>query len=230
MLYNSGQMTVAGVGMTIQSVTGPTVKVVQLADIPFELVDDDLAVMPHLPDTSLLQDKFSPAYIQPVIDGGGDMNNNKTNVAFKRNITATTNAGLEAEITVPRALESDGNRTDYFWVAYVLTAYQSHTNPSMGIGNRADQDPNQEIALRGVTTQLNGKGAIIFFEEERDAGALTTIYESLDVVHEISHEFGLPDRSGSSTDIMSSTFNLNVGFIPGDLDTLRKRVKSPGHM
>jgi hypothetical protein len=227
MLYNNGQITVAGVGMTIQSVTGPTVKVMQLADIPFELLDDDAATMPHVPDISAMQVKFADAYILPVIDGGGDPSNNKTTVPFKQNITAITASALAAEYeNAPGGLESDGSRTDGYWVGYVLTAYQSHPDPTRGISGRADRDPNVENRLGGATVLT---GSIMFLEEIEDEDRqVGTHQEPNAVVHEVGHQFQLPDR-GIGGGLMGPDFvNPAARFIPEDLDTLRRRVKSPG--
>jgi len=91
-------------------------------DIPFELVDDDAAMMPELPDTSLLQEKYAPAYILPVVDGAGG--SNSQTVPFKLNLNTDSSVALDAELDASGALESDANRADDYWVAYVLAAYQ----------------------------------------------------------------------------------------------------------
>jgi hypothetical protein len=233
MLYNSGQMTVAGVGMTIQSVTGPTVKVMQLADIPFELLDDDLAVMPHLPDTGLMGDKFALAYIFPVVDGGGNSANNRTDVAFKLNLDHTSTPALDAQLQMSGALESDGNRLDSYWVSYIMTAYQPLPNPANG---RADNDPDSENQIGGVTSGFR-TGSFLFFETHEDRSResgwtsnQTQLVEQRVVIHEIGHQFALPDRSGGGGLMGSDIFDVSrdINFIADDLKLLRDRVRSPG--
>jgi len=66
-----------------------TVEVVQLVDIPFELVDDDdHTLLPNFPDTSLLPDIFDEASVLPVVDGGGNVGNNSQAVAFDLNVAS----------------------------------------------------------------------------------------------------------------------------------------------
>lgn len=235
--FVGGTITVGGMGMTITAVndTDSTVTVSALADIPIELIDDDAAAMPQLPDTSLMQAKYAPAYILPVVDGGGNSANNKTNVPFILNIQSDSSTALDAELNAPNALESDANRVDNFWIGYMLAAYQG--SPYSTILSRGDNDPNGEDALGGVNSGLNGRGGFIFIEEIRDEELEYGITEAAATIpHEIAHQFGIQDCGtvthqcdNSIHDMMGQFFNQpDSRFSDADLNLLRARIKSPG--
>jgi hypothetical protein len=64
-------------------------------------------------------------------------------------------------------------------------------------------------------------------DEDRQLG---TQQEPNAVVHEVGHQFQLPDR-GLGGGLMGPDFVIPAArFIPDDLDTLRRRVKSPGRV
>lgn len=235
--YVGGTISVAGVSMNVTAVNpaNSTVTVGALANIPFELRDDDdNTVLPNLPDTSLMEEKYAPAYILPVFDGGGAAANDKMTVAFKRNFTSDTVAALNGELAVANALESDANRADDFWIVYVLQAFQSRTwSPGL---QRGDNDPNgPEAALGGVAAGLNGKGAFTFIEELRDEETEGGFVETAaTVAHETAHQFGIPDCGTVAVVCAALDFMGGDFYQPGsifsdrDLRTLRERVKSPG--
>jgi hypothetical protein len=238
--FVGGAINVGGVSMNITAVntTDSSVTVDALGNIPIELVDDDVAGLPQVPDTSLVEEKYQPAYIMPVVDGGGDPNNNnnKTTVPFKLYIQSDSNSALDTELNATNALESDGNRADSFWVAYLLSAYQG--NPSVTVNlARGDNDADSESGLGGVNSGVNGRGAFIFVEDIRDEEHELGITIGPSVPpHEIAHQFGLldcgsPSHSCDSTihDLMGSNYYLSDSkFSDADLNTLRNRIKSPG--
>ena len=230
--YNGGNINFNG--LPARAITAVTANSVTFGGgaIPFELFDDDAATLPATPDTSLMEVKYQPAYILPVVDGGGTASNNKQTVAFTLNAVGDTTPGIDAQITVTNAMESNSKRKDDFWIVYVLNAYQSRTLST--ILQRGDNDPNSETALGGVASG-NRLGAIIFIEELRDEEAELTIVETAaTVAHETAHQFGLPDCGGAATpcatlDFMGGDFfNANSRFSDRDLRTLRERVRSPG--
>lgn len=240
-------LNVAGVTMTIRSVDASrqTVMVREQPEIPFVLVDDDMnlaappvpkAAMPHpAPDgfLALFNTKYAAAYIEAVVDGGGIMSNNSNQVSFKLNVDVSSSVGLDRMLTVANGLQSDGHRRNHYWIAYILYAYQSSTKP-MAPTNRADLDPSSEDPALGATPDfltLKARGSFVFREETREVEEVTGLpLEQRLVIHEIGHQFGLPDRGvgqgimGDFVDVPDSAFV----FIPEDLAILRGRIMSPG--
>jgi hypothetical protein len=233
---------VNGAVMKIQSVAAQANRVVvEQVNLPYELVDDDMtpqltprAVMPHDLNTSAniraLEEKYADGYILPVIDGGGMgmESNNKQTIPFKLNITATETDDVEKEFDptlVPGTFESRNNRDISYWVAYVLAAYQSHPDPKKDPLERGDGDPDSEIAKTGISAS----GSIIFLEEVRDEDRQFGSHREANlVVHEIGHQFQLPDR-GKGGGLMSiDLLDPAARFIPDDINNLRCRFLSPG--
>jgi hypothetical protein len=203
--YVGGQIEVAGVMMTIQSVNtqNNTVVVQPLVNIPFELVDDDTATMPHVPDTTQMQPSFAVAYVEPVFDGGGNIANNTITVPFKLNVP------VNQSVTV-QMWNSKGNNSDNYWVAYILTAYQRSVLD--------DRDPNSEAGTFGVTADPSG-GSLIFLERHFENDIINRTLEEQDTVnHEVSHVFGSVDIPGEPTDGRGN-------FTPKTLDLIRKRIR-----
>lgn len=231
--YVGGTITIAGTSRTITAVNTPnnTVTFAALA-LHFELRDDDdFAELPQLPDTSAMEALYAPAYILPVIDGGGNNANNKQTVAFKRNIDSTSTATLGSEILVANAMESDASRRDDFWIAYILQAYQPRSIGTYGADVRGDNDPDSEDALYGVATALNGRGAFSFIEAHREEQVESATATHAPVVaHEIAHEFGLQDCGAgcAANDAMGPGLYTGGIFVDADLRRLRGRVRSPG--
>lgn len=228
-------------------------------EIPFKVVDDDSAVMPLLPDTSFLATAYGDAYIFPLIDGGqgcatnsinacATNTNNKTNVAFQLNNVTNNGNTILAAMTVPNGLESDSNRADSFWIAYVLSAYQAASDPTQNSGfpatPRDDGDPddddqanqaaqNPQSPLGGVTNQISGQGSLVFVETVRDQDHMYGFgVPSMPrvVAHEIGHQCGLPDRSAPAHGLMTADLynNAAVRFNADDITALKTRVKSCG--
>jgi hypothetical protein len=235
-------LVVGGAGMTISDVSPPLNQVtVQQVSIGFELVDDDEAVMPHPTKDEFLplfNQKYGVAYIEAVVDGGGDINHNSSAVPFMLNVEINiTPAGLTSLDgligTLPNALQSDGKRSKNYWVAHVLYAYQSSKVPSQVNAFRADGDPDSEDnPTEGFTAEVSGmaRGSFIFREETREQEAIHGVpIEHRTVIHEVGHQFGLPER-GPSQGIMGDTRGPDSAFVftGTDIVRLRSRVESPG--
>jgi hypothetical protein len=175
------------------------------------------------------------AYICLVYDGGGDSANNESYLPFYANVPDTTNALVDQ---LNLGIDSLGNESAGFWVAYVQLAYQGDT--------KYDNDPVGGSADGGVTlapdmanrirscgdVPIGSNGSLIFLETsmDMDAADSTGVSQVLRgvVPHEVGHQFGLDgDRSGF--EVMS---NLVTGeplqFVPTHLNILRCRACSPG--
>ncbi len=123
----------------------------------FELYDDDMIEAFPLPDMSLLQEShilslnlLAAAYVEPVLDGGGNHNNDQEGeLPFVMNVE-NTNAALLTVINAGRKSHID-NSFD-FWVGYFQTAYQKDMKSDMdsddefmhGTSLGTTPDPGQE--------------------------------------------------------------------------------------
>jgi hypothetical protein len=236
--FTGAQFDVPGASFLIFTNSASTITVLGVPPkMPFILHDDDGdSIMPtnlnNAAVAGLLEEKYRPAYILPKIDGGGDPNNNKLNVPFVLNVDTTSFAAMNAVLTSANALESDGNRANGFWVAYVLTAFQGHpydavTDPS---DIRGDTDPNSEPRLAGVTSELEGIGSLLFMEEIRDFRLQSsTDLTAPGFAHETAHQFDLIDCNPCPGDFMGPDFFMSGSkFSVPDIVKLRQRVRSPG--
>ena len=142
----------------------------------FKLVDDDRLVDGEdvpMPDTSKLANAMREAYVQVLFDVGD--NNDK--VPFILNV-----ADFDENIRDAQDWDSVSFNSADFWVTYILGAYQGE--------RERDCDPDNELSLLGVTTNMYG-GSLIFIETIKDyshKNGLNTAKEEQDtVVHEIGH-------------------------------------------
>jgi hypothetical protein len=216
-----GQISLAGVVMTIQSVNtqNNTVVVQQLVSIPFELVDDDAATYPFNVDTFLMQDQdssalnlFAPAYIRPTYDLGAG----SKQAGFNLNVEdVATNNDLSNQLNAGR----DFTSSDGYWVVYLQGAFQGSVTQ--------DLDPNFGQTVQGFTLGLKVDGSLIFLETLRDTEMVLNItpgqYHQKTVVHEVGHQFGLDHPEGG---IMQTGPSTPLRFEPVSLDKLR-RVNHP---
>lgn len=201
-------------------------------NIPFELADDDTT--PILPkainDISFVETAFAQAYITPVLDGGGNANNNKLNVPFVPNMAALNIPAINALLDLPGAFESEANRANNYWVAYVLIGYQANETK--------DNDPDAEMTNGGVTPLPVPRASVVFWEQIYDyrrevltGSPSATIPDEEQmlmnaIAHEIGHQFGIDNHNLRS--IMGPIGNNKTRFVDSELAIIKSRVKSPG--
>jgi hypothetical protein len=185
--YSGGTITVASVPMEIENITGvTTLTVKQLLPISFVLTDDDTAIMPHSLNTDLVDDAFAHAYVDAIIDGGDNRNNNTQDVPFKLNVGTKND-----EVVAAQDWDSKGSCTDNYWVVYLLGAFQGNV--------LEDNDPNNENQVLGTTPSDGRGGSLVFYEVHVDNKYLL-IVEQDTVNHELVHNFGAVDLPGETTD------------------------------
>lgn len=229
--YVGGQLVVANVSRRIVRVQAAFNTVAtELFGLPYELRDDDTTGLPKDPDFSLTADLFGDAYIFPVFDGGGLLSNIRRDLRFKLNVPAAPALVLRMAFEVEGALQSEGARSDSFWIAYLLEAFQPHPDPARDAMARADNDPDAEETLSAGSDDLPSTGSAVFLEtlldQDREFGFVGT--EGRAVPHEIGHQFGLDERPAGFGIMSPDVFIPKTRFHPEDLNLLRLRVASPG--
>ncbi len=174
-------------------------------------------------DMDKVKKLFKPAYIIPVIDGGGNPANN-THVPFRRNLSAQ-DAGT---FLIP-FIESNSSRKSEFWAGYGLYAYQPSAIPeqigAFGPGNppTADRDPDQEKHREAVKAGLVG---VVFWCEVAREKNLSAPRWARTFAHEMAHILGAEDNYYDGiprpNDIMGSGRNNEDSvFQPAALDAMR---------
>jgi hypothetical protein len=209
-----------------------------LINIPYWVKDDDSALSPRYPDLTVFCDIVQDAYVVVKTDGGGrGVSFCKSTVPFAANVDGETPPGINLTVNLPDAFESEANRLDRFWVAYILSVFQNRTDTS-GPLTRGDSDPNSEPGLGGVNGggAMGTRAALVIQEtnlEYKQACGWTPAHANLiwarAAAHELGHQFGAPDRS-VGTGIMSvDLYNAgNVRFCTRDLNIIRADAASPG--
>jgi hypothetical protein len=175
--------------------------------------------------------KYAPAYVVPIVDGGGDTNNIKQTIAFNANVDATTHAAIDTELNKFGAFESEGNRAGNYWIAYIMTTYQAQTAKDY------DPDGTNEWGAQGVNGggTSGRRGALLFRESLRDYSQQMSVsssgmadLERRAVVHEIGHQFGCADNTGGIYDYgLEYDLSADPVFLPIHLDIIRKTT-NPG--
>ncbi len=171
--HAGGTITVAGIPMTIDSIDvgAKTVTVVDPEDIPFKLVDDDdLELLPQLPDVSELDNALAYAYVVP------DYETVKSNqeIPFVLNNT---------DFEILQHWDSAGDNQETFWIVYIVQAYQGAVT--------LDRDPDSESRLWGMSSAISG-GAIVYLEVhlEHEGVGNPARQEQNTVIHEVGHAVG----------------------------------------
>jgi len=210
------------------------VNIYEVGQLPFSNLhdDDDDGILPHaLTIGSEFKTVYNAAYIEPVVDGGGNSANNSTSVPFILNVPASQ---FQSVLTSVNALQSDSSRADNVWIGYALVAFQSSATPEQlgtpapGNPPRGDYDPNSEHNLPGLNW---GLGAMLYWEPIREAGVQSS--EQRIAAHEIAHQFGVEDAyywgPSAPDDIMGDgAYSSGSHFYPEAIQVLRSRIQSPG--
>ena len=223
------------------------IRVQALAAIPFVLKDDDplfrkdgAPLLPYPPDISDMK-HYRDAYLEPVDDGGGSLDNNQVDVPFKLHIQPDPPDNSvakydEANLAAYDAYrQSKKNENPAFWVVYVCSAYQ----PETFSGKYGDEDPNSpETGVGAYTTPalgkssldkqlaVGGEGSLIFRETERELeifDARKTHPKT--VAHEIGHQFGLGHGQNG---LMQEPLFGGSQLKPISIHFIRSRSTSPG--
>lgn len=148
------------------------------------------------PDRSLLRDAFKPAYVSVVFDTGKDNGNAK----FAHNGPTTGSDDTEAAERKKLGKDNRGaTEAPDYWVGYVMGAYEAQKS--------ADNDPDTEHVVAGVTEPAEPEYSFVFMESIRDLmdpfnedplerrkveNWAQGLLEQRVVVHEIGHQFQLP--------------------------------------
>lgn len=150
----------------------------------FTLVDDDkLKDGDDVPSPLLtvLVSKFRPAYIEVLLDKGGDPTSETTTAPFLLNLNNDSVEYLESIATLSRTVQS----TNEFWTTHCIGAFQP-PRPN-------DSDPNisPTTGYGGISSR---KTAFSFYETINEGSGYTQEQQATLLVHEIGHNFGLPDE------------------------------------
>jgi hypothetical protein len=183
---------------------------------PFDhLKDDDVKVMPSLPDLGKLTKVLKPCYVEWIDDAPGGTNN----VAFNLNIE------YSQELLDSCSRGSSQCEGPDYWVVYVLGAYQGRLD--------YDKDPNSEDG-DGGSTDTTFQVSAIFLEDIADRARWNEqdpeMLEQQIVAHEIGHQLLDSDVHTPNT-IMAPSLPVEEEeekFSAADVVTIRKRRASPG--
>lgn len=176
----------------------------------FTLVDDDYLVdgydVPE-PKTYLLREKFLPAYIEVLLDGGGSNTFNQTDAPFVLNFPSGLISDLEA---IARQSRQSRSYPD-FWSTHCCAAFQYKKEPINFRQDAGDADPNPKYDENGNITSGEGTiqgisswvTAFWFAESSYEYYGNHPLKDSIDahvIVHEIEHNFRLLDEFEKTRD------------------------------
>ena len=237
--------TVAGAGRVVTSVPQNNVVVVDRRVIPAcQLTDDDREPMPHdISNATILalyqpdmERIFGEAFFLPEFDGGASAADNQINLPFRLNLVPRTGTTVREQIDM--GFGSGSVRKPDYWIVYVQFNYQPHPfDIIVPTDVRGDADPDfrttapppvGESPLEGVGDALPATGSLLFVETLRETAAGVQFVWGQVMVHEIGHQFSLPNQN-PGRGIMSADLRLRrVGFNNDDLHTIRSHVAGPG--
>lgn len=189
---------------------------------------------------------FARAYIIPILDGGGAVQNNTPNTSFQLN-SDTESRGVIAQVKpyIQTAnLVTNGNGdlvdldffgTDDFWITYVQICYQANeledndpdTEPTLEASTIVVETSDAPIVSPNDHVPLGGIASLIFVENSRENSEFIEVKGTSTIIpHEVGHQFGL-DGDTNSTDIMGNRAST-THFLNKHLNIIRWRVHSPG--
>lgn len=205
--YINGSLEISGNVFSINGLGGNnSAFFITGESIRYIIYDDDKSVMPSFPNLELLSDILLPAYLMPLIDGGGDLSYNRDYIEFELNsdirdfnryqnnterqqVVNSNAAVLERLFDKNGGFASDSEtyrRNDY-WVTYLMINYQNNA--------KEDGDPDTEknsFFLLGYCGGLqHRRGSILFKENIEDYinHSETSVIESRVAAHELLHQF-----------------------------------------
>jgi hypothetical protein len=234
--------------------------------IPITIIDDDnipfSIANPNQQSTllssiSITQTKniYSEAYIDVVIDGGGNLANNGSNIPFISNLNTSAPPSNDFDIfsegqgiTIVDDHRGFDDKKNSYWGSYVFLAWQSVTkkdgDPQSEDDSRLGTSPSPFLGIRNCFVSQGSLYTIIFCETNKDFMVST----DLTFAHELGHQFGLSHGYDGMGEIFgicgkcvkddceyymgimcASPPNLpNELLIPAHLNLIRCRIGSPG--
>ena len=205
----------------------------------FTMVDDDPShgggdgqSVPS-PNTSLLAEKFEPAYIDVKLDGASF--GWGTNAPFHLNFNTTLTSYLKTIGTESRQSVSLG----YFWATHCVGVFQPPTDRLTDNIYGGDADPNPQYDTSGQ--QIGGEGnilgvsdfvnAYVFSEALREFRLDSSSMQAHVLVHEVGHTFDLQDEYNYNAPPGYNGIMKLVTqgvFTPENLATIRS-INHPSH-
>ena len=101
-----------------------------------------------------MKEKFIPAYIEVLLDGGGNNTFNQANAPFVLNFPSGLIADLE---TIARQSRQSRSYQD-FWTTHCCGAFQYKKDPIDFRNDAGDADPNPKYSDKGEI--ISGEGTI----------------------------------------------------------------------
>ncbi|MDQ3847535.1 MAG: hypothetical protein M3261_01100, partial [Thermoproteota archaeon] len=163
-------------------------------DDPSHGGDDGQPVPP--PNTSLMAEKFEPAYVEVRLDGA-NFGWDQTNAPFHLNFQSIQVPYLNTIGTESR----QSNSQPFFWTTHCVGAFQPATDPATGGTYGGDADPNPRFAANGqmiggeatISGVSSYRSAFVFSEANQEYNQVSSV-RAHTLVHEVGHSFGMQDE------------------------------------